>query len=194
MVDLTKRQFIEKLREEKLKQDSPDLRNALTLLSKELYSDDVHFVMELVQNAEDNDYPEGTTPKLRFELQNSVLTILNNEIGFTEQNVKSICSVGASTKREHTKGYIGEKGIGFKSVFKVTDRPEIHSAGFHFRFDGETKIIPEWQETETEGKTWTTQIILPLKSEQVQRVRDELLGLDPSLLLFLDKLQEIEIV
>jgi hypothetical protein len=27
------------------------------LLSKELYSSDVHFVMELVQNAEDNEYP-----------------------------------------------------------------------------------------------------------------------------------------
>ncbi len=200
MADVVRRQFIDELREEKQKQDSQDLRNALTLLSKELYSEDVHFVMELLQNAEDNEYPENTTPKLRFELQREDLlqrddlTILNNEVGFTEQNVRSICSVGDSTKREHTTGYIGEKGIGFKSVFKVTDCPEIHSAGFHFRFDGTTKIIPEWVETETEDSTWTTQIVLPLKPEQTQRVRDELLGLDPSLLLFLDKLQEIDIV
>ena len=46
----------------------------------------------------------------------------------------------------------GQKGIGFKSVFKVTDRPEIHSNGFHLRFDKKSGpmgyILPHWVEEE----------------------------------------------
>jgi len=47
---------------------------------------------------------------------------------------------------------IGQKGIGFKSVFKVTDCPEIHSNGFHLRFDKNCGpmgyILPHWIENE----------------------------------------------
>ena len=42
----------------------------------------------------------------------------------------------------------GQKGIGFKSVFRVTDRPEVHSNGFHICFDVRTQnigyILPQW--------------------------------------------------
>lgn len=43
---------------------------------------------------------------------------------------------------------LGQKGIGFKSVFRVTDQPEIHSNGYHIRFDTNSKplgyILPHW--------------------------------------------------
>ena len=43
---------------------------------------------------------------------------------------------------------IGQKGIGFKSVFRVTDAPEIHSNGFHIKYDASKGpngyILPEW--------------------------------------------------
>lgn len=43
---------------------------------------------------------------------------------------------------------VGQKGIGFKSVFRVTDQPEIHSNGYHIRFDTNSKplgyILPHW--------------------------------------------------
>lgn len=46
----------------------------------------------------------------------------------------------------------GQKGIGFKSVFRVTDCPEIHSNGFHIKFDVNSGplgyILPHWIETE----------------------------------------------
>jgi len=29
----------------------------------------------------------------------------------------------------------GQKGIGFKSVFQITDTPTIHSNGFNIKFD-----------------------------------------------------------
>ena len=70
------------------------------------------------------------------------------QVGFSEQNVRALCDVGNSTK-QHKVGYIGQKGIGFKSVFKVTDVAEIHSSGFHISFDliqhqSLGYILPTW--------------------------------------------------
>ena len=45
-----------------------NLNNALRTLSQDLYSKETHFVLELVQNADDNDYPEGSEPALVFPL------------------------------------------------------------------------------------------------------------------------------
>ena len=53
---------------------------ALQRLSQELYSKDTHFVLELVQNADDNTYPSGVLPALEFILQDSGITVLNNEV------------------------------------------------------------------------------------------------------------------
>lgn len=50
--------------------------------------------------------------------------------------------------------FTGRKGIGFKSVFSVTDSPEVHSSGFHVRFqrasstttytDTGSLLVPQW--------------------------------------------------
>lgn len=104
------------------------LENALQKLSGELYSSDVHFVMELLQNADDNDYLPSQTPTIKVKLYQQEVFVLNNEIGFTESNISAICNIGSSTKAGKM-GYIGQKGIGFKSVFSVSNAPEIHSNG-----------------------------------------------------------------
>ena len=49
--------------------------------------------------------------------------------------------VGQSSKGIGGSGYIGQKGIGFKSVFRVSSRPEIHSKGFEFSLD-EHMVVP----------------------------------------------------
>jgi hypothetical protein len=38
-------------------------------------------------------------------------------VGFAEANMRALCDVGSSTKAS-ISGYIGQKGIGFKSVFR----------------------------------------------------------------------------
>ena len=129
----------------------------LQRLSKELYSKDTHFVLELIQNADDNSYNESllstgpvSVPALKFIIGPSSVTVLNNEVGFSERNIHAICDVGRSTKGAHQSGYIGQKGIGFKSVFRITDTPEIHSSGYHIRFDAKCDaigyILPHWIE------------------------------------------------
>lgn len=53
---------------------------ALQRLSQELYSKDTHFVLELVQNADDNSYASEVFPALEFILQDTGVTVLNNEV------------------------------------------------------------------------------------------------------------------
>lgn len=44
--------------------------------------------------------------------------------------------------------FTGQKGIGFKSVFRITDAPEVHSNGYHIKFDVNSGpmgyILPHW--------------------------------------------------
>ncbi|KAL2463368.1 Histidine kinase [Forsythia ovata] len=101
------------------------LGRALHCLSQELYSQDSHFLLEL----------ENVEPTLTFILLETGIIVLNNEQGFSAKNIRALCDVGNSTKKGQNAGYIGKKGIGFKSVFRVTDAPEIHSNGFHLKFD-----------------------------------------------------------
>lgn len=86
------------------------LANALKHLSYSLYSSDVHFVMELIQNADDNAYAVSL-PTLHLQLYTDKVLVYNNEVGFSKKNIQAVCNVGGSTKQGQT-GYIGQKGIG----------------------------------------------------------------------------------
>jgi hypothetical protein len=66
-------------------------------------------------------------PALEFLLLPDAVAALNNESGLTAADVQALCDVGASTKL--AKAYIGYKGIGFKSVFKVRDQPACRISG-----------------------------------------------------------------
>lgn len=64
------------------------LGRALVKLSKELYSKDNHFVLELIQNADDNSYQTAVTPSVEFVISEEGMVIKNNEVGFTELNIR----------------------------------------------------------------------------------------------------------
>lgn len=167
----------------------------LSTVANELNSEDNHFLLELIQNAQDNKYSDDVEPTIKFKATPELLVVENNELGFTPLNVKSLCSAAESTKTDKTI-YIGEKGIGFKSVFKVTDAPEIHSNGFHFRFEREWGgsglgyILPHWYEPTIPINASATTLVLPAKPGFTFK---DFSQLSPSLLLFLSKLRRIEI-
>ncbi|CAI9117666.1 OLC1v1019113C2 [Oldenlandia corymbosa var. corymbosa] len=190
------------------------LGRALHCLSQELYSQDSHFLLELVQNADDNLYPRNVEPSLMFILQEKGIIVLNNEIGFSAENIRALCDVGSSTKKDLNAGYIGKKGIGFKSVFRVTDAPEIHSNGFHIKFDiteGQIgfvlpTVVPPCDidlysiaDSDKSGvDDWKTCIVLPFKGKSCEgfamnNIVSMFSDLHPSLLLFLHRLQCIKL-
>ncbi|XP_059167842.1 uncharacterized protein LOC131949848 [Physella acuta] len=101
-----------------------------------------------------------------------------------------------------------QKGIGFKSVFRVTMRPEVHSNGYHIYFDVNSGpmgyILPHWSDDSKQGDTdkqtcdfrWQTKIILPWTEEIRQQIRTHAArfnDIKPSLLLFLHRLKKITI-
>ncbi|KAI7727546.1 hypothetical protein M8C21_003850, partial [Ambrosia artemisiifolia] len=197
------------------------LGRALFCLSQELYSQDSHFLLELVQNADDNAYPANVEPTLTFILQEKSIVVLNNEHGFSAENIRALCDVGNSTKKASSAGYIGKKGIGFKSVFRVTDAPEVHSNGFHIKFDlteGQigfllptivppcdidffTNLVSSNTTDQMITQHYNTCLVLPLKSTStskltetstVDNITSMFSDLHPSLLLFLHRLQCIK--
>ncbi|XP_019445357.1 PREDICTED: uncharacterized protein LOC109349123 [Lupinus angustifolius] len=200
-----------------LKKQHARLGRALHCLSQELYSQDSHFILELVQNADDNIYPVKVEPTLTFILQDCGIVVLNNEQGFSVQNMKALCDVGNSTKKGSNAGYIGKKGIGFKSVFRVTDAPEIHSNGFHVKFDisdgqigfvlptvvppcdvGQLSRIASTGTDSCDDNPWKTCIVLPFRSHLLEgTVMNSIMtlfsDLHPSLLLFLHRLKCIKL-
>lgn len=189
-----------------------DLHHAVDHLSEGLYSKDVHFVLELIQNAEDNQYAPGVRPEITFQLlaedptgtpgAQGALLIVNNERGLRPEDVNALCAVGQSTKTKR-QGYIGEKGIGFKSVFRVTRRPHLFSADYQFYFDREEDpaaklgyIVPYWVKevpqvlAEHRDKTC---ILLPLEAGQWEPVAKNLKHIAPETILFLSRIEALDV-
>ena len=66
--------------------------------------------------------------------------LTSNEVGFDFNNVWAICSVGETTKTDRASGYIGEKGLGFKSVFKIATDVWIRSNAYEFKFERDAEL------------------------------------------------------
>lgn len=82
--------------------------------------------MEVIQNADDNKYTGGQTPSVSISVCPDSVWIDCNEDGFTKENILALCRTGRSSKTPG-HGYTGEKGIGFKSVFKIANRVHVCS-------------------------------------------------------------------
>ncbi|QGI77141.1 unnamed protein product [Fusarium fujikuroi] len=111
--------------------------HSVKILAKQIYGSGARFVFELLQNAEDNIFNKArdaeALPFVSFKIYPNKIIVECNEDGFTEPDLQAICAVGQSTKSA-SHGYIGAKGIGFKSVFIAASRVHIQSGNFSFEF------------------------------------------------------------
>lgn len=175
-----------------------------------LYSSNARFVYEIIQNAEDNKYAlaaaNNVNPYIKFRVLSDKIVIESNENGFTEADVVHICSTGESSKTD-VQGYIGEKGIGFKSVFRVASKVHIQSEPFSFSFsytrgpddfgDGLGMVTPMDESYEAIPPTSgiRTRMTLTLIEQPMTEERfNEWFNIPSTILLFLRKLKKIEIV
>ncbi|KAB8229009.1 uncharacterized protein BDW43DRAFT_289566 [Aspergillus alliaceus] len=179
-------------------------------LSKNLYNSSARFVFELLQNADDNLYHKaqslGSMPYVSFRVYPKRIVLECNEDGFTPENLTAICSVGKSSK-QGAQGYIGEKGIGFKSVFMVAWKVHIQSGDFSFSFNhrpgdsGMGMISPVWEEPEQIPEPHLTRITLYLHepstdesfSRQYETTLEQFRELQATFLLFMKNLRRIEV-
>ena len=159
-------------------------------------------MLELIQNANDNKFIYDE-PTLVVTYKNGYIQVECNEVGFSPENVAAICGLGKSSKKRpgDLTAYVGEKGIGFKSVFRVADVVWVSSRAYNFKFDSNTDlgmitpISERFPVTKLPG--WTS-FYLQLRKDQdgpkvQQKILAELEGFDARLLLFLQNLRTIKI-
>ncbi|MEM9885230.1 MAG: AAA domain-containing protein [Bacteroidota bacterium] len=140
---------------ERFQQLQADRKDSLRLLQKasmrgirdsivEKYSEQAHFIYELLQNADD----VGAT-SVHFRLQAEGLYFIHNgtqHFTISEPNatpvgdVNAISSIGFSSKRKD-QFKIGKFGVGFKSVFQYTSTPHVYDPNMAFRI--RDFIVPE---------------------------------------------------
>ena len=167
--------------------DSADLRSALEIVSDQLYGKDIHWALELIQNAED-----AGAKKITFEFDRDEVRVTNDGKPFTAADVWGICSVGQSRK----KNKIGFFGIGFKSVHEVTHAPEIRSGPYALRL--EDKIYPTPLPPDVTRPHDGSLFVLPIRGDRrshVEGMVDQLTR--PALLhllLTLNSLSSLEVV
>lgn len=125
----------------------------------EKYSDQAHFIYELLQNADD-----AMATKARFILEPNRLIFAHNGMRhFSVTNpakedhdslkgalgdINSITSIANSNK---TEASIGKFGVGFKAVFQYTSTPHVYDPKFRFRID--RFIVPTLLEDDFPGRS-----------------------------------------
>ncbi|RKK68400.1 hypothetical protein BFJ69_g13644 [Fusarium oxysporum] len=181
------------------------LDQALKIVSDQLYKASTHFILELIQNADDNQYDSEVVPSLRLALYNDgghrYFRSDCNEVGFTFKQLDALTRVGQSTKAatiDNSKSCIGEKGIGFKSVFKVADVVHVASGFYEFKFDRNARIgmiLPITSQFPTADRVVDhTQFLLELNSQSdYDVIKEELNNIEPDMMLFLRNLDQVHI-
>ena len=164
---------ITKDREENAKiLDKPSMRGIKSAVSDK-YSDQAHFIYELLQNADD-----AKAKKVRFILSIEGLTFIHDGTEFftasnplTEDedgrlkqlgHINAITSIGQSAKDK--KATIGKFGVGFKSIEHYSKTPEIYDKNFWFKI--ERLVVPkELTEDHKERKINETLFYFPFDVE-----------------------------
>ncbi|MBF6650217.1 DUF3883 domain-containing protein [Methylobacter sp. BlB1] len=177
--------------EENQKRYGTDIGRIGPMLLADRYDDRTHFIFELLQNAEDALARRGDWTGQRsvsFQLTERNLSLRHFGKPFDEADVRGVCGIAESTKDENS---IGRFGIGFKSVYTFTDRPEIHSGDEDFAV--ENYVQPTWIERKQRSSDETL-IVLPLKPEDRsahEEITDGFKKLGADALLFLRHINEI---
>ena len=162
-----------------------------TLLANR-YDDRTHFIFEILQNVEDALKKRGEwngNRSVAFSLSSDGVTISHFGVPFDEADVRGVCGIAESTKEELTA--IGRFGVGFKSVYAFTDKPEIHSGDEHFAI--ESYVWPQAVQEMTLQPEETI-IYLPFRNDEPSAKEDVLNGLrrlDLRTLLFLREIEKI---
>ncbi len=162
-------------------------------LLTDLYDDRTHFIYELLQNAEDalrrrTESPPSRT--VRFDLSEYALRISHHGKPFDRGDVEGVCGIALGTKQEDVT-QIGRFGIGFKSVYGFTERPEIHSGDEDFGID--SFVWPSAQSA-IERDPDQTVFIMPLRNPDVdgEEIAKGLRRISLDTLLFLREIDTIE--
>ncbi|KAF5577971.1 heterokaryon incompatibility protein [Fusarium pseudocircinatum] len=164
----------------------------------DLNTKSTHFLQEMLQNADDCQYTNDEG-EVKIHYRQGLLSLEYNENGFTPRDIDALCRVARSSKVGSADQFTGEKGIGFKTVFRVADVVSIASGHYSFQFRKKERlgmITPIWlEEKDFPGRSppqWTT-IVLQILDEYQQEIVEEIRHFSSTWLSFLRRLRKVEI-
>lgn len=177
-------QLLKEIREEKKKILTPEYRYALDIIADKMYKER-HFIRELIQNADD-----AGSKKILFEIdtRNRVIRVTNWGKPFDEKDVRQICTMLPSEKKATQ---IGTLGVGFKSVFGISDCPKIFSGGFNFEI--RDYVLPEEIEPIDDKKeSNSTVFVIPIRNDiDTDSIIARFDSISGEMILFLNTINEI---
>lgn len=170
----------------------------------EKYSDEAHFIYELLQNADD-----ARATWVKFILKTDKLIFIHNgtrhfDISDPQKedidkankrlgDINAITSVGNSSKE--SEATIGKFGVGFKAVFQYTSTPCIYDDRFRFKIND--LIVPTLIKSDHPNRNNGETLFefpfnhkLRLKDEAYDEIKDKLNHLNHPTL-FLDNLKSV---
>lgn len=165
---------------------------------------------ELIQNADDAKDDSGNlcATEIVFDVRDDALVVSNDAV-FRQVDFDRLREVASGSKRTERVRTTGAFGVGFISVYQITDQPAIHSAGQHWvlrpdnREDERIAVLPDPSMTREKGTRfrlpWAfkqSQIRQALKAPTVDEAHiesfvEELQGALPRAMLFLKRLRRI---
>lgn len=156
-----------------------NIESKLLEFAKNINNDEYRYVYELIQNADDCEYENEITPSIDITIEDAGMRVYYPEQGMTYSDIIAITTIGQSNKRrKKRKRIIGEKGIGFKTIFSICDYVEIHSGKYHFKLSQDS-FAPEWIEANAESaREFGTTLKLHFKKGVFQKMEsnDEITG------------------
>lgn len=170
----------------------------------EKYSDQAHFIYELLQNADD-----VCATRARFILEENRLIFAHNgsrhfsvsdpeneDIDSENKTLGDINAITSIANSNKTDASIGKFGVGFKAVFQYTSTPHIYDPSFKFKI--ERFIVPIMLQEDFPGRrSDETLFVFPFDhqerdaNEAYSDISDKLKNLSFPLL-FLTNLKDIE--
>lgn len=140
------------------------IKSKLLDFAKNINNDPLRYIYELIQNADDCEYEKGAKKSITIEISEDCGSMMVSypEKGMTYSDIIAITTIDQSNKlKKKKRKVIGEKGIGFKTIFSVCESADIHSGNYHFKLSDDS-FEPAWIEGEDkEG----TQLKLYFKDE-----------------------------
>jgi hypothetical protein len=130
--------FVRGLRDDKLKLYQKDYHEMVAAYNREVATTrgyNGRQILELLQNCDDQ---KSESVVIEIDKENNRLLIGNEGVSFSKEGYRSLATSNLSSKIDKTQ-YIGNKGLGFRSVLNWSKKVSIYSNGIKVSYSNKRK-------------------------------------------------------